>query len=290
MMSDEKPFFIKFNPKDYIADTVHLSATEHGVYLLLIMRVFINEGTLELLDDDKKMARRIGVDLEDWIEAKEVVLDFFTMQQKDGKTILKHKRIDRELMDAKRRINNAKAAAKSRWRGEAEKPKESDKVSERPKKSENPPSEKRTEHKDLHATAMRPQCGGNAPLALPIESESESELESEDSESADRIGGQGERKAAPKSKRAKRIDPNWRPSEADRQFAVNRGFTEQEISEHADTFKDYWIAVSGQRATKVDWSATWRNWLRKERPGGERRKSRKSVARTLFESQRSETD
>ncbi len=30
-------------------------------------------------------------------------------------------------------------------------------------------------------------------------------------------------------------------------------------------FKDYWIALSGQKATKTDWLATWRNWVRREK-------------------------
>ena len=30
-------------------------------------------------------------------------------------------------------------------------------------------------------------------------------------------------------------------------------------------FKDYWIAKSGADATKVDWRATWRNWVRNEK-------------------------
>lgn len=27
-------------------------------------------------------------------------------------------------------------------------------------------------------------------------------------------------------------------------------------------FRDYWISKSGKDATKLDWLATWRNWLR----------------------------
>lgn len=30
-------------------------------------------------------------------------------------------------------------------------------------------------------------------------------------------------------------------------------------------FVDYWRAESGAKATKVDWVATWRNWMRKQR-------------------------
>jgi uncharacterized protein YdaU (DUF1376 family) len=29
-----------------------------------------------------------------------------------------------------------------------------------------------------------------------------------------------------------------------------------------DQFKDYWVAQSGQKGVKLDWFATWRNWVR----------------------------
>jgi len=32
-------------------------------------------------------------------------------------------------------------------------------------------------------------------------------------------------------------------------------------------FSDYWISKPGQYGLKLDWMATWRNWLRKEKPG-----------------------
>lgn len=31
------------------------------------------------------------------------------------------------------------------------------------------------------------------------------------------------------------------------------------------TFRDYWIAKAGTAATKLDWFATWRNWVRNEK-------------------------
>ena len=35
-------------------------------------------------------------------------------------------------------------------------------------------------------------------------------------------------------------------------------------------FKDYWTSKSGKDATKLDWVATWRNWLRNSYSGGNR--------------------
>jgi uncharacterized protein YdaU (DUF1376 family) len=36
----------------------------------------------------------------------------------------------------------------------------------------------------------------------------------------------------------------------------------QEVFEQ---FKDYWVSVGGQKGTKLDWTATWRNWVRNQR-------------------------
>ena len=41
-------------------------------------------------------------------------------------------------------------------------------------------------------------------------------------------------------------------------------------------FVDYWRAESGQKATKRDWVATWRNWLRRDQPRHQQRPSRTS--------------
>lgn len=34
------------------------------------------------------------------------------------------------------------------------------------------------------------------------------------------------------------------------------------LHEH-EKFKDYWKSMPGQRGVKLDWDATWRNWMRK---------------------------
>lgn len=41
----------------------------------------------------------------------------------------------------------------------------------------------------------------------------------------------------------------------------------KKIEQVADEFYDYWISASGQKATKCDWLATWRNWVRRDLSG-----------------------
>jgi hypothetical protein len=36
-----------------------------------------------------------------------------------------------------------------------------------------------------------------------------------------------------------------------------------------EKFKDYWIALPGQKGSKLNWTATWRNWVRNQNGGGQ---------------------
>ncbi|MFN3582913.1 DUF1376 domain-containing protein [Phenylobacterium sp.] len=65
-------------------------------------------------------------------------------------------------------------------------------------------------------------------------------------------------------RRGERIKPDWRPSADDVAFAVREGFTEREVGGIGERFRDYWTAAPGNSAVKLDWSATWRNWVRRE--------------------------
>lgn len=46
---------------------------------------------------------------------------------------------------------------------------------------------------------------------------------------------------------------------------INNNLSEKQIRFIADGFKDYWIAKTGKEAIKLDWMATWRNWLRNQK-------------------------
>lgn len=84
---------------DYRADTAHLSAAEHGAYLLLIMHYWQTGG---LPTTDAPLARIACMTPAQWRSAKSTISTFFTPDWK-------HKRIDEELaktaeISSKRRI------------------------------------------------------------------------------------------------------------------------------------------------------------------------------------------
>lgn len=63
-------------------------------------------------------------------------------------------------------------------------------------------------------------------------------------------------------KRATRLDPKWNPDRSviEEMSAECPGV---DLRYEHKKFVDYWTAKSGQAATKVDWNATWRNWMRR---------------------------
>lgn len=60
-----------------------------------------------------------------------------------------------------------------------------------------------------------------------------------------------------------RLPETWIPSETDSAFARSQGLSEEASAREAAKFRDFWLAKSGRDGTKQDWSATWRNWVRK---------------------------
>jgi len=76
-------------------------------------------------------------------------------------------------------------------------------------------------------------------------------------------------KPAPELKkipRATRLTAEWILPEEFKTWALATfpAWTPEFVAAIAERFRDHWISASGQQASKVDWSGTWRNWCRKE--------------------------
>lgn len=64
-----------------------------------------------------------------------------------------------------------------------------------------------------------------------------------------------------KKERGSRLSPTWELPDSDREWGLKCGLFNEQIDIQADRFKDYWISTT-KNPLKIDWSATWRNWLR----------------------------
>jgi uncharacterized protein YdaU (DUF1376 family) len=85
---------------DYLGDTGHLTTTQHGAYLLLMMHYW-RKG--ELPDDDRQLSKIAKLPLKTWCEYRATLQDFFH----EG---WKHKRIDAEL-EKMMRVSEKRAIA-----------------------------------------------------------------------------------------------------------------------------------------------------------------------------------
>lgn len=217
-------------PGDYLADTAHLSAAESGAYLHLIMHYWLKGG---LPDDDAQLARIARMTPAEWQEARPVVEAFFNPGWKHG-------RIDHELAEAERLSGAGRAGGIAS--GKARRQRSANDRSTVDERSFNDVPNDLPTTDERHANDPPTKCE-----APPSQSQDSPSLRSVES---------GVRKGA-------RLPPDWRPTQADLNFAICH-LTESQISNEIDKFRDFWHARAGPNARKVDWSATWRNWVRRE--------------------------
>jgi uncharacterized protein YdaU (DUF1376 family) len=63
-------------------------------------------------------------------------------------------------------------------------------------------------------------------------------------------------------RRGSRIAADWSPTEKDREQAC-RELGTQRAERELEKFRNHWIAKPGRDGLKLDWDATWRNWVLK---------------------------
>jgi len=84
--------------------------------------------------------------------------------------------------------------------------------------------------------------------------------------------------AAP-TKRGSRLDDSWSPSAAHELLASELGL---DLADQANRFRDYWLAEPGGKASKLDWSRAFNNWLRRAGDFKPRKRVNSNLAADLF--------
>lgn len=125
---------------------------------------------------------------------------------------------------------------------------------------------------DRSPTGVRPEDDGS-PDAVRSDSTDRTEpTEPDQTEPEPTPGAPAGPAAPPKARPARgtRLPDDWRPDQEPELVAALGG--QAAAAREWAKFRDYWTAQPGQRGRKVDWQATWRNWLRKaaEHTGGNR--------------------
>ena len=64
-----------------------------------------------------------------------------------------------------------------------------------------------------------------------------------------------------KQQRGSRLAQDWVLNKSMGDWATKER-PDLDVRQVAEQFKDYWVAQAGQKGVKLDWDATWRNWVR----------------------------
>jgi len=217
---------------DYLADTGHLTCAESGAYLHLIMAYWRAGGPIQM--HDAALARAARMTPGEWDAARDAVLAFF-IRSDDG--TLMHKRIDHELAEAERLYDKRRKQTEAATAARAAR-----------NVTDNVTMDVTT-NVTTNVTSRQPQPQPQPPF--PTERDRE--------EVDPSIRGSGGTRAE-RADRGSRLPDGWSPSDEDRAFAVDEGI---DPDREADSFRDYWAAKPGAAGRKSNWSATWRNWVRR---------------------------
>ena len=94
------------------------------------------------------------------------------------------------------------------------------------------------------------------------------------------------KKVPKKAARASRLPDDWVPANETVEWAYREyGFSRETLYQALLEFRDYWCALGGARATKIDWNRTFKNRCRdlSKQVGREKSNGRKSMATIAME-------
>ena len=217
---------------DYLRDTAHLSASEHGAYLLLIMECWSKGGSVT--DSDRALWRVVRADsLEHWqTEIRPALEPFFQV----GDGVWQHKRVSEELATA---------------RNQKEKQRQRTAAARKAREEKRGATEPVTESNTTSVT----DTGTKSPSPSPSPIDSFGDAKPPEPE------------PPAKPKRGSRlptgftVPPDWI---ADGHSAREKHrLPPANLELEAENFVAYWAAKSGKDATKLDWHATWLTWCRR---------------------------
>jgi len=159
-----KPAAIPLFADAYLADTMHLTTEEHGAYLLMLMAAWRYDDC-SLPNDDKKLARIVGLTTRRWMQIRETILDFWTVDE--GR--ISNARLRKERGYVLQKSESNRENARKRWETQTTENKgsaSSERISERnapppPPTEEEPngsPSERDAHERDQPRTTGSKGC------------------------------------------------------------------------------------------------------------------------------------
>lgn len=237
--------YMRLYTGDYLRDTQHLSCSEHGIYLKLLMHCWDQKGPAPL--DERKLIGICNARSSDEIEAMRRVLDEFFTRMDDG---FYNKRMSEEIVSAEHYSENRSAAGR--------------------RSAELKRQKMRDHHllnKGLTSVATSVEDMSVSPTPTPTLTPTPTPTPAPASTPKSKTPTAG----AP-SARGSRLPGDWVPGDEGIAFC-HAERPDLDVTEVYQQFLDYWNSVPGAKGRKVDWMATWRNWVRNQRlprPAGQK--------------------
>jgi len=267
--------YIPFYPSDWLAGVADLSPAECGVYVNLLMLIYDGGGPIKA--DFPRLARRLNCP----VSTLRAIVIGLCMAKKltmaDG--FITNDRAEQELSKRSDKSEKARQSVmhreQKRQKNEGKNP-GSDPSSARATTPDFPTETRAVNDRTITERSSNQNQNQNIP---PISSD-----EDIAPPAGGRDAGQADAASPPKPKaanRGSRLPPDWRPSQADTDFAASQGLTHGETTHEAARFRDFWTAQPGAKGCKLDWPATWRNWCRtagQQAADRRRREARQPVA------------
>jgi uncharacterized protein YdaU (DUF1376 family) len=225
------------------SDTKHLSRAARGLYMDLLILCWRSPGC-RVPNDVDWISRKLACTSKEHAVLMQCISEFMSS---DGNYLFQ-KRLLKEFQYSLKMRQKRSGAAKSRWA--------------KVKEAYNADAP----HMPSNASAMHPS---------PSPSPSPSPLKKSSLRSP-KENGASEAKGA-------RLPEGWEPLDKDFDLAVSWGLTQDEIKREHGRFVDHWKAKSGKDATKQDWDATWRNWMRKAADDKRNRDQRQKAFEQRFQ-------
>lgn len=255
--------YVEHHFGDYARDTGHLSLLEHGVYRQLLDLYYVREAPLPL--DKRALCRLIRATSATERRALDSVLEDFFLVSEDG---YRHKRCDAEIARFRDKQAKAKRSAMARWGGGG-----TDSERNATATEDSVPTHcdgSANAYANASNGAMRTHCEGNAHQTPITRHQTPStKHQPPDPKALRRNPSTGvarvEAEKPPKTPRASRLGLADLP-ELWSEFAREKR-PDLDPGETWERFRDFWLGKPGKDGTKADWFATWRNWVRNERPG-----------------------
>jgi hypothetical protein len=119
-------------------------------------------------------------------------------------------------------------------------------------------SDTSTERSRRHREAKR-----NAPATLQQQDATPPYTETDTDKENRNLPVSAKEPAGQKSGKGTRLSAEYQLPEPDSAFAASLGVPALLAAKEFEQFRDYWTAKPGKDGVKLDWSATWRNWIRR---------------------------